>query len=421
MGSQPIEWIAMAKRLHLLSDIQLRQWKRLGTQVAKSDGGGLTFTLSKAGTATWVLRYRNEAKKRVELTLGNYPDITLSEARRLAGLHRASVDGGADPAREKATRKAKAQTVEWTIKRLADDYKTKRLTPGSFAEGTIYYRNADLKRVIVPKLGSRNVASVTGPDIVQMLLDAGDTWTISKRVLTSATKLFEHAAGLQLLHINPCVGVSLTSLFGPRPTVKKRVMLSTEDIRTLLATLDTLGTENSLALRILLATCVRTNELVTAEWKDVDLEKGTWFVPGQKTKMRSGFMVPLTPPVIDWFKQLRALAGDSLFVLPARIKRKEGKSITTRTLWAAITRAFDTGRLTVTKFTPHDARSTAKGHMRNLGIAEHITELALSHAIRGMSGIYDVRQEIPEKRAALEQWANLLLSLSPQGTTEQPI
>lgn len=401
----------MANQLNLLTDTQLRHWKKQGVPIAKSDGGGLTFTLSKAGTASWALRYRQQNGQRRELTIGNYPDITLSEARRLASLHRAAVDGGADPAKEKATRKQRTATADWTIQRLAEDYQAKRLTRESFAAVTLYYRNADLSRVIIPTLGSRAVASITGLDIVQMLQDADDTWTISKRVLTTTSKLFDHAAGLRLININPCAGVSLTALFGPRPAIKKRVMLSKDELRTILSTLDTLGTENALAFRILLATCVRTNELVSARWEDIDLEKGIWFVPDLNTKTRQGFLVPLPPPTIEWFVQLRALAAGSPYVLPARVSRKLGQTITTRTLWAAIDRAFTAKRLTVTKFTPHDTRSTAKGHMKNLGISEHVTELALNHVVQGMSGIYDVRTEIPEKRQALEVWADFLADL----------
>ena len=75
------------------------------------------------------------------------------------------------------------------------------------------------------------------------------------------------------------------------------------------------------------------------------------------------------------------------------------------TLWAAITRAFEQGKIDVRRFTPHDTRSTAKGHMRNMGVANEITELALNHTLKGMEAIYDVREEIPERRAALELWA----------------
>ncbi|MBV5350602.1 DUF4102 domain-containing protein [bacterium] len=71
----------MAKISHLLDDITIRHWIAKGQAVAKSDGDGLTFTLSNAGTAAWVLRYRYGGRRK-ELTLGNYPDISLAAARQ---------------------------------------------------------------------------------------------------------------------------------------------------------------------------------------------------------------------------------------------------------------------------------------------------------------------------------------------------
>lgn len=406
--------VAMPKLLHhALTDIQLKRWVAAKTPLAKADGGNLYFTLSKAGTASWILRVSTGAGKRDELTLGNYPDIGLSEARKLAGAHRAAIDQGINPAKEKAARKKAAANPVWTIKKLAEDYSAKRLVLEAFGKGTLYYRKADLKNVIVPRLGSQPVKDVTGQDVVKMLRDTHTSWTVSKRVLTTAAKLFEHAAGLHLVHINPCTGISLTSLFGPRPAIKKRVMLSKDDLRTLLREIDSLGTVNATAFRLLLATCVRTNELTQARWENVNLETGSWYVPDEATKTRNGFLVPLTPPVIEWFRELKKVAGDSPYVLPARDVRRQGQPITERTLWAAIDRAFADGRLTVQKFTPHDTRSTAKGHMRNLGISHEDSERALNHVIPGMAGIYDVRDELPEKRRALQAWSDFLLTLSP--------
>lgn len=64
----------------LLSDLQLKRWLKAGEPLAKSDGDGLTYTVSTAGCAAWVLRYRY-GNRRHELTLGRYPDISLSEVR----------------------------------------------------------------------------------------------------------------------------------------------------------------------------------------------------------------------------------------------------------------------------------------------------------------------------------------------------
>jgi hypothetical protein len=93
-------------------------------------------------------------------------------------------------------------------------------------------------------------------------------------------------------------------------------------------------------------------------------------------------------------------------------------------LWAAIERAFLRGKLDVQRFTPHDTRSTAKGHMRNMGIAREISELALNHKLQGMEGTYDVRTEIPERRDALVKWARFLIACengAPFSTNVVPI
>ncbi|WP_366020345.1 hypothetical protein [Nitrosomonas sp.] len=38
--------------------MQIRNWTKAGSLIAKADGDGLTFTLSAKGTASWILRYR---------------------------------------------------------------------------------------------------------------------------------------------------------------------------------------------------------------------------------------------------------------------------------------------------------------------------------------------------------------------------
>ena len=82
----------MASKGGLLSDVQLRQWIKAGKPLSVTDGGGLIFTLSAAGNAAWVLRYRH-GTRRPEMTLGPYPAIGLSEARTMALVKRAVEPG----------------------------------------------------------------------------------------------------------------------------------------------------------------------------------------------------------------------------------------------------------------------------------------------------------------------------------------
>ncbi|WYX08245.1 Arm DNA-binding domain-containing protein [Achromobacter xylosoxidans] len=202
----------MAKRgMNLLDDIQLRRWIAAGGRIARSDGDGLTFTLSAAGTATWVLRYRLGGPQK-EVTIGNYPDVTLAEARKTARKLRAAIDRGDDPAVEKRQEKARVTKIA-TVRQLVEDFKGKKL--GGLAVDTVRYRIWDLDKIILPKLGSLPVDQVQPADVVHMLETANRTWTISKRILTSAKMLFAHACGLRLINVNPVVGIDLVALRGP--------------------------------------------------------------------------------------------------------------------------------------------------------------------------------------------------------------
>jgi Arm DNA-binding domain len=85
----------MARDKGLLLDLQLRHWIKAGTPLAKADGNELTFTLSTAGVAGWILRCLHGARRR-ELSIGRYPDISLADARGIATIKRAEIMRGRD-------------------------------------------------------------------------------------------------------------------------------------------------------------------------------------------------------------------------------------------------------------------------------------------------------------------------------------
>ncbi len=402
----------MAKTTHLLNDIQIKSWIARGAPLARSDGDGLTFTLSGAGTASWVLRYRVGSRRR-EVTIGNYPDITLSLAREKARAMRVAIDGGQDPASNKAESKSRAATA-WVFRELVTDDRPKVLIQPRYAASAIKGKNYDLNNVVIPKLGARRVDQITPADIVWMIESAKRGWSASKRVLTTASMVFDHAIGRSIIAANPCTGVKLHAIKGPQPPVRQRLMLTEDELQRLLPEIELIGSENAYAFLILMATCVRGIELARARKEHIDLERGTWWVPDEATKTRRGFLVPLVPAVVDWFQALVDLSGDSDYLLPARQERRRRNvggdtHVGATTLWAALRRAFDRQDIDIRRFTPHDTRSTAKGHLRNMGVSREISELALNHVLRGMEGVYDVREEIPERRLALTIWADFLV------------
>lgn len=220
----------MARDKGHLTDLHLRHWIKAGKPLAKADGDGLTFTLSTAGVAGWILRYRYGGRRR-ELTIGRYPDIGLAEARGIATLKRAEVQQGRNPAAEKQKAKATAAR-DWTVRDLAKDYRAKKLV--SLAHSTQVSYGRHLKRV-EKKLGALTVREIEASDVVALIESAGLTWGESNMLLITTKCLFTHACGKRLINANPCHGIMLSALLGERPPRRQRLMLTREELKLLLA------------------------------------------------------------------------------------------------------------------------------------------------------------------------------------------
>ena len=263
----------MSRLHHALDDLQLRRWLAAKEPIARSDGDGLTFTVSEFGTAAWVLRYSRGPRRR-ELTLGNYPDIGLAEARKRARAYRVRIDCGEDPAADRRLEKARARAT-MTVNQLCDDYVEKRFP--ALAKNSVELYTGLLDGVIRPKLGSLEVTRVSPGDIVYMIENCGRPWSVCEILMVLARMIFRHAISRRQINANPAVGIDIEAVLGCRPPTRKRIMLMRDELQILLPDIDNLmGRTNGLMFKILLATCVRSIELITAEKALIDLERGSW-------------------------------------------------------------------------------------------------------------------------------------------------
>jgi len=404
----------VAKEIDKLSDRQIRGWIKADAPVAKADGGGLTFTLSAAGTAAWVLRYRHGGKPR-ELTLGQYPDVSLKDARKKAGDARAQVQAGVDVARERQRAKTESAAAK-SFRQLADDYMAKVFP--TLAASTAKQRRQHIEGVIYPKLGSLPAREVSTADVVRFIeaLDRTKTGAVIELVFTALSEIFKHGVARHAVTVNPCAGVSVAAIIGKTEPHRQRLKLSEDELRAVLPALPTIGTDNALAVKLLLLTCTRIGELTRAEWAHVDFDRAEWFVPDANSKTGKGFTVPLAPAALACFQALHPLACGSRFVLPARQTRRTrnhgGAEVPfeQRTLNAGLHKLCDALGDKVRRFTPHDLRSTARSHLAALGVNVIVAERCLNHSLGGLVGVYDQHDYMTERRAALETWASFVLA-----------
>lgn len=396
-----------------LTDVQIRNWIKAGSAIAKADGDGLTFTLSAKGTAAWVLRYRFGGKAR-ELTIGRYPDITLSKARELGAEARVQIQQGRDVAREKRNATIERAAAK-TLRELAADYMDKAFP--HLAANTVKQRRHHIENVILPKLGSLPAREVMTADVVALVEAVGKkSVNVAELVFTAISEIFKHGLARHVATANPCAGISVSAICGKPEPKRQRLKLTDGELRIILPALPGIGTENALAVKVQLATCVRLGELTKAEWAHVDFDRAEWFIPDQNSKTGRGFTIPLPSAVVGWFKELETFACGSRYVLPARQARRrknfggevhfEQRAL--NSMLHKLCDRLDEAGTPVRRFTPHDLRSTARSHLAALGVNLIVAERCLNHSLGGLIAIYDQHDYLDERRAALMRWVDYL-------------
>lgn len=387
-----------------LEDAQLRKWVKAKTPLAKSDGGGLTFTVSKDGTASWILRYRHGGQRR-ELTLGRYPDLGLAEARQRAAVTRVKVADGTDVAVER--QKKKAQVAEqWTVRELHRHWERTELP--TLAATTANTTTRYLINDVLPILGTHRVENVTVKDAYAVCDRVGKTrsyWAVSN-VRKAGQMLFRLAVDRRLIDFNPFTPTKLRTV-KPKPKVRQRIALEDGDIRLLLTNLARMEEVDALLAQVLLYTGCRIGEALGAEWADIRFDLGLWRQPRDKIKTRKYMIndhhdIALTPTLRNVFLRLRELSNGVGWVFPNITTRKHGLLDHERAL-----DRFKSYAATLREGFPaivfHDIRSTVRTGLRRLNVDSTLRKRAINHKVTGIDGIYE-QASWEEIAAAQRQW-----------------
>lgn len=398
----------MARLAKGLTDVQIRKWIKAGIPVTKTDGAGLTFTLSAKGTAAWVLRYRIGGKQK-EITLGNYPDVTLAKAREQAAVKRVSVQQGVDVAQAKREQKI-ALTAAGTVKELCNEY-FERTVKGRIKRPDLV--KAMLDNDVVRVLGKMRIESVKPVDVDRLVLGVVKRGSpiMANRVLTITKALFDFAIRRQWITYNPASAFGRDDA-GGKESARSRALTDAE-ITALIKAFDAEGAvfrPYALAVRLLLLTAVRKAELIEAAWAEFDLDAGVWTIP--KARIKTGdktgkdFTVPLTIAAVAWLNELKLIGCGSDYVYPAK-RRGDRTTLSPNTVnWAL--NQIEHG---LEHFTLHDLRRTARTHLSMLGVKPHVSERCLNHRLPGINDVYDTYDYLDERRAALELWEQKLRAL----------
>ena len=143
-----------------------------------------------------------------------------------------------------------------------------------------------------------------------------------------------------------------------------------------------------------------------AKWSEFDFEQSLWTIPANHTKSGLTMKVHLSSQTKALLKELQQQSS-SCCVLTGM---KGDQPLTDKALPKAIIRIQD--RVGITQWTAHDLRRT---FATQLGEALHVDpvviEKCLGHKMPKIMATYNKNEMLPQRKEALERWANLITQL----------
>jgi integrase len=384
-----------------LSDTKVRNAKPRAKPFKIADGEGLFLLITPAGSKYWRLKYFFAGKERL-LALGVYPEITLSDARERRFQARKVLAAGNDPSEtKKEAKRLVALKTANSFEVVAREWLENR--NHEWAPITAEATRGRLERYILPKLGQRPIADISAPEVLTMLRSVEHRGALdtAQRVMRICGQVFMYAIATGRAERNP-----VPDLRGAlkAPIVQHRAFLKESELPLFLKQLEAYDghPQTPLALRFLLLTFVRTNELRGALWTEIAWDKAEWRIPAERMKMKEQHIVPLSRQAIAVLRELQKLSGYRQYVFPNQ--HNPATFMSENTMLYALYRMGYHSRTT-----GHGFRSTASTILNEHDFRADVIERQLAHTERNsVRAAYNHAQYLPERRKMMQWWADYL-------------
>jgi integrase len=384
-----------ASRKHPHKALSTLRVKSLATPGRYGDGNGLYLVVDPSGAKRWILRTIVQGKRR-DIGLGGLRLVSLAEARTKAQEYRKLAREGGNPIelrrKERVNVPTFAEAAQTTLEQHQDCWKNERHAKQWLAS---------LKLHVHPVFGDKRVNQIETADVLKALspiwLSTPETARrLRQRISTILdwAKAAGHRSG-----DNPVDGV-VKGL--PRQTERRGHFsaIPYEDVPGFVRKLKEAATSQHarLAFEFLILTAARTNEVIKAEWSEVDFDKEFWTIPASRMKAGREHRVPLPQRALTLLRSALEISDGSELIFPGR---NVGEPVSNM-IFLMILR-----RLGVS-FTAHGFRSAFRDWAAECtNFPREVCEMALAHSIKDKTEAAYRRGDLFSKRAALmAEWTN---------------
>lgn len=269
--------------------------------------------IAEGGARTYYW-YKKVNGKPVRMRLGTTEELNVSQARDRAKGYNAEDWTGRDPAAEKREAREKILN-QATVAELWQSYRDRHVVNCKPATITRYDR---MYARFLSTLKSRAVVSIQTADLERVNTNVAKDFGqyVANRLMEMVGAMFRsrgHAFGLPR-------GFSPTDGIEPYPEKVRDRVLSTEEFAKVLSAIDADGNTTARDyFKMLIYTGQRKATVAGMSWQDLNIEGGTWKIPGEKTKNGKPLVLTLIPDALKILKRrYDDNPADSPFVFPSK-------------------------------------------------------------------------------------------------------
>ena len=370
-----------------LTELQLKAFSPRSSSYMVSDGAGLNIKVYPNGRMQWVLR-KTSMGKAYQHYLGDYPAVTLKEARILSREQSSSMPDG---------RLVEATPQFASLQEIADDYiGSLNCRPSSVK---VYLNNI---KNLAPLL-SRPIEAISSIDARRHLIKISKDKGIaaSKAAAGTLAAIEKHAYALGLVEV-PRFSLLASTL--PKHNKTHFRSTSASNLPELAVRMKASQSKHkdwyiSLFL-ILCFTLVRTKEAGSLKWDMVDFNSKVITIPASVMKANREHRIPIS-------SQLEFLLQSQFSNSNQYVLRRTADTTVFKTRFNSAFRGLGISDV----ITPHGVRSMARSWFADQGFDFAAAELCLAHKIENSTQMAYQRSDYLERRRDIMQaWCDYVTS-----------
>lgn len=388
----------MGSKVARLNAKQIQNAKPREKDYVLSDGDGLQLRVRTNGSRLWNFNYRHpHSKKRINMGLGPFPELSLANARKLTIDARELVAQNIDPKEHREQKKIEEKSIsEHTLQNVATNWfevKKDSITD-NYAEDI--WRS--LERHVFPKLGSYPIAKITAKEVIQVLrpIEAKGSLETVKRLTQRLNEVMTFSVNTGLVMANPLSGIK--DAF-KKPKKENMAALKPDELPELMCAIANASIKRTTRCLIewQLHTMTRPAEAAGARWDEIDLDTKIWTIPPERMKKRREHRISLTDQALALLEAMQPISGHREYLFPS--DRDPMRPCNSQTANMALKRMGFAGRLV-----SHGLRSLASTTLNEQGFEPDLIEAALAHVDDNQVRSAYNRTDYLERRIPMMCW-----------------